>query len=354
MNLKKTSALGLALSGLLTAITSAAATGTSSADNLERVGDFARRLRVTPNGSAVAAGEDYADVPVLLRLSTSIAGFDYSQFRQNGQDMMILDEAANELPFEIESWNPEGESLVWVKVKNFTSATKLTVYYGADAANEANDPKDVWSAYAGVWHLDETEGTTVADATGRGGNGTCKGNSAALESGVFAGGRHNRNKGNGETSAASGIVFDGMKSVRHNGKITLSAWVKRYHTNLCWDHLLYNKTGSSGVGGFASELYGSGNYGQIAVIGSGDNASGVYIEHGMSAADTWYHVAMVYDVQSAYLYNNGAKKGGGAMKSSMWDNGQAFSLGNDIDTNGSPWDGAFDEFRVSLGAMSEA
>lgn len=58
MNLKKRLALVLALSGLLTATTSAAATGILSADNLERVGDFARRLRVTPNGSAVAAGEN--------------------------------------------------------------------------------------------------------------------------------------------------------------------------------------------------------------------------------------------------------------------------------------------------------
>ena len=118
--------------------------------------DYAKCIHVTPSGAVVAAGQSFADVPVLLRLSESIDGFSYSDLRVDGKDMFILNETSTVVPFEIEVWNPSGESLVWVKVPNYSAETRLTLYYG-DAQgrrNAANDPRQTWSAYAGVWHFD--------------------------------------------------------------------------------------------------------------------------------------------------------------------------------------------------------
>lgn len=318
--------------------------------------DFEKRLRVTPTGSAVVAtGVEYSNVPVLLRLSTSITGFSYSDFTRGGKDMLILDEASNVLPFEIETWNPSGESLVWVKVPTYSENTRINVYYGDKQGrrNGANDPKQVWSAYAGVWHLDEL-GTeiTLADSSPNGYDGKTYNVSEGLSGGVL--GNYARNIDKRSQSGQGGLYFEGTKNIAHGGKLTLSAWVKRYQLNSCWDHLFYSKTGSSQWGGFASELYGqSGAWGKITLIGGGSNGQCVRSDHGFAEADTWYHIVVTYDGYEAFYYNNGVKLGGGTMlEQPMWSNGQRFSLGNDNDLNGSPWDGAFDEFRVSVGAMS--
>ena len=318
--------------------------------------DFEKRLRVTPTGSAVVAtGVEYSNVPVLLRLSTSITGFSYDDFTRGGKDMLVLDEASNVLPFEIETWNPSGESLVWVKVPTYSENTRINVYYGDKQGrrNGANDPSQVWSAYAGVWHLDEL-GTeiTLADSSPNGYDGKTYNVSEGLSGGVL--GNYARNIDKRSQSGQGGLYFEGTKNIAHGGKLTLSAWVKRYQLNSCWDHLFYSKTGSSQWGGFASELYGqSGAWGKITLIGGGSNGQCVRSDHGFAEADTWYHIVVTYDGYEAFYYNNGVKLGGGTMlEQPMWSNGQRFSLGNDNDLNGTPWDGAFDEFRVSVGAMS--
>ena len=318
--------------------------------------DFEKRLHVTPTGSAVVAtGVEYSNVPVLLRLSTSITGFSYSDFTRGGKDMLVLDEASNVLPFEIETWNPSGESLVWVKVPTYSENTRINVYYGDKQGrrNGANDPSQVWSAYAGVWHLDEL-GTeiTLADSSPNGYDGRTYLVSEGLSGGVL--GNYTRCIDKRTQSGYAGLYFEGTKNIAHGGKLTLSAWVKRYQLNSCWDHLFYSKKGSSERGGFASELYGSsGAWGEITLIGGGSNVQSVRSNHGFAEADTWYHIVVTYDGYEAFYYNNGVKLGGGNMlEEPMWSNGQSFSLGIDNDLNDSPWDGAFDEFRVSVGAMS--
>ena len=90
--------------------------------------DYAKCIHVAPAQAAVSAGQSFADVPVLLRISESIDGFSYSDLRVDGKDMLAIDEEGNVVPYEIEVWNPSGESLIWVKVPNYTSNTRLTIY----------------------------------------------------------------------------------------------------------------------------------------------------------------------------------------------------------------------------------
>ena len=109
-----------------------------------------------------AGNSALVDFPVLVRLSgANIGGFRYSDFRQaNGGDLRFSDAAGNLIPHEIDTWNPSGESTVWVRVPSLTRTTQITAHYGCARPVRPLDPKSVWSnGYAGVWHLGESAPT---------------------------------------------------------------------------------------------------------------------------------------------------------------------------------------------------
>lgn len=116
---------------------------------------FSKRLIVTPDSISVSNGVSYSDVPVLIRFSENIPDFHYADVRRGGYDLKVIDETGSVVPFEVETWNPAGGSLVWVKLPTLSVDSQLTVFYGAEGVNAENDPTQVWSAYAGVWHFDE-------------------------------------------------------------------------------------------------------------------------------------------------------------------------------------------------------
>ena len=115
-----------------------------------------------------------ANFPVLVKIAeydesaeTGIQGFSYEDcLRSKGGDLRFADENGALLYSEIEIWNPQGESLVWVKVPTLTKGTKITGYYGWLLAPSL-DPTEVWDEnYVGVWHMDESnEATMLADST---------------------------------------------------------------------------------------------------------------------------------------------------------------------------------------------
>ena len=92
--------------------------------------DFAKTFTVTvPHG---LADETLTSFPLLLRLGTSIDGFDYADFRQDGADILITDASGNALPYELENWDTNGESRLWVRVPSVAEGTTLAVYYGTE------------------------------------------------------------------------------------------------------------------------------------------------------------------------------------------------------------------------------
>lgn len=141
---------------------------------------YSHKFNITFNpsdGSSVLSG-----FPVLVKIAeydansgTGIQGFDYDDFRkENGGDLHFADANGNMLPCEIETWNPEGESQVWVKVPSLTSGTKITAYYGCLFA-PGHDSVGVWDEnYLGVWHMNAAEGgLNQYDSTAFGKHVTC-------------------------------------------------------------------------------------------------------------------------------------------------------------------------------------
>jgi len=115
---------------------------------------FSRMFNITFPG--YTGSVTLTDFPVLIRLSKELNDFRYNNCAANGGDLRFADANGNLLAHEIDTWNPSGTSLVWVKVPSLNSSTMIKAYYGC-ANPPAVDPKDVWSnGYVGVWHLGES------------------------------------------------------------------------------------------------------------------------------------------------------------------------------------------------------
>lgn len=130
----------------------AAILGAAMPGRAATVTDFAKTFTVTvPAGFADAP---LADFPLLVRLGSGIQGFDYADFRQNGADILVTDTEDRPLPHELENWDTNGVSRLWVQVPSAAEGTTIRVYYGTAATVDEVD--GMWSGYAGVWHLNET------------------------------------------------------------------------------------------------------------------------------------------------------------------------------------------------------
>ena len=96
-----------------------------------------------------------ANFPLMIKLAeNSPVGFSYADCEQNA--LRFADADGNILPHEIDTWNPNGTSVVWVRVPELSgTSTELTMYYGGSGDGVATVAGEVWSAsgYNAVWHF---------------------------------------------------------------------------------------------------------------------------------------------------------------------------------------------------------
>lgn len=126
------------------------------------------------------SSETLTNFPALVKLdSTKI---DYSKINDDGSDIRFTDSDGNDIPYEIETWNESGTSIIWVSVPEIeadSDSTYVYMYYGNALAVDHQQSAGVWENYVGVWHLDESgsgivdefSDSTGNDNDGRGGNG---------------------------------------------------------------------------------------------------------------------------------------------------------------------------------------
>ncbi len=132
---------------------------------------FAHRMPITFNG--YTGSETLTNWPALLRVSeANIPGFSYASLASaTGGDVRFTSaDGTKLLNFEIEVWNPAGESAVWVQVPELASTnTRIWAYWGNP--NETALPTyatdgSTWSeGYRLVQHMADVSGTTVADSS---------------------------------------------------------------------------------------------------------------------------------------------------------------------------------------------
>jgi Concanavalin A-like lectin/glucanases superfamily/Domain of unknown function (DUF2341) len=117
---------------------------------------FAFRQQLT---IANAGREELVDFPILVVLDAR--RIDYSAVRGDGADLQFRDPDGALLAHEVERWNPEGQSFIWVRVPVIDAGSDgdfVHMYYGNPEAKSDQDEAAVWTAYEEVYHLDAEKG----------------------------------------------------------------------------------------------------------------------------------------------------------------------------------------------------
>ncbi len=161
--------------------------------------------------------------PVLVVFGTNVPGFSYSQVASpNGWDLVFLNSDGTPLNYEIDTWNTNGSSSVWVQVPLLRSNAYFQAYWGdtnlASVPAQCSTNGSVWAnGYAAVWHLANLGGVlSTNDSTGNGNYGSNY--NVTATSGVVGGGAYF----NGGAALAINQATNPMLA---NQQVTMSAWV---------------------------------------------------------------------------------------------------------------------------------
>ena len=308
---------------------------------------FSKQVEFTVAGYAGAS--TLADFPVAVRLAEgSPSGFRYADFADpaSGGELRFADASGRSLPYEIERWDPNGASLVWVKLPTLAQGTKFTMYYGGAPA-DAVEAHWTWAAdYVGVWHMAE-EGGAVADSV-NGMSAVPKGNSASRQAateGVFGNARINGVPGLNAYSGQAMLEVGDSTILDLGGDFTFSGWVKMTGATL-----------GDGIARIASRnryvaaVYDTPDW-QLAITGydtlNGYSGSKTAVSGAIpSAQDAWVHVAGMFDGTTLTAYANGAKVFEQTISAVQDTNDKLVFGAYDKDCWQGHFIGLFDEFRL--------
>jgi hypothetical protein len=187
--------------------------------------NYSSQLKIVVNG--YNRTETLNDFPVLVELGSNVPNFSYSQFASpSGGDLRFTDASGTrEIPYEINQWNPNGVSSIWVQMPimygtNDISGNSNIIYaYWGNPADIAppdyttNGAVWLWAApsYEVVYHLEQNgfpyfDSTLQYPATG--------GIAPASATGII-----------GEAASFSHTPYLDAGFVNLGGAFTLSAWV---------------------------------------------------------------------------------------------------------------------------------
>jgi len=294
-------------------------------------------------------GETLVNFPVLICLSTNLPGFSYSQFASpTGGDLRFCDASGYVLlPHEIDEWNTNGTSSVWVQMPALSGPMdSLWAYWGNAAAT--NPPGwttngAVWSnGYDLAWHLKES-GLPYADSVQQhpGTFGTVPTSTTGL--------------------VGKGIKFNGSSQYVSPGTMnlsnafTISVWVNVTNTASSIQTVWANRGGTVS-NGFALYVNGYGTSDQSLVLETGTGPTKAKTATNLVTFGQWHYVNAVVDrgLGGATLYVDGANQ----TVSSSIDSGFAaeapVNLGRFSTNSGTGYNfkGLMDEARIESVARS--
>ena len=262
-----------------------------------------------------------ADFPVLVRIPAG-SGI-YQTAGEGGANLRFTDSLGiNNYPHEVDTWNDSGESLVWVKIPELKKDATFRLYCSGEDTTAA---KDIWSAYAGVWHLNEAKDSAEKDLDPAAAEPTHtttvwgdKVATAVIGSGY------------GRTAADVGPTFGSKVYDDRNGhkcpiqvsnpsRFTVSGWFNLADSKCAWK-LLFGEIHQTG-----------GNTGWCTML-SADNAEKMELRQCGGQGDQlirlqnlkfsgWTKFDVIYDYASIALYTNGvlfSKSNVSSAKNPVW------------------------------------
>ena len=138
-----------------------------------------------PITARMVTGGPLADFVMLVALpqDTDLVG-------KTAAELQFTDVAGAPLSYERVAFAPASGALTaWVRVPSLATGTTIYLWWGGTGGVDHEDRAGTWPpAYAGVWHLDEANGTTLADSTANGNTATAMNGADVGIAGVVASG----------------------------------------------------------------------------------------------------------------------------------------------------------------------
>lgn len=293
--------------------------------------------------------ETLTNFPILVKLDAS--NIDYSHFQPDGDDIRFTDSSGADLSYEVEQWDTNGNSFIWVKVPTVDANSDTSfvyLYYGNASATNHLSASGVWkSDYRGVYHLNQSSGTTVIDSTSNAKNGTKSGAgqpagaTGEIGIGQFFGG-------------GSKISLPSMSAnLAGGGQNTISFWMDLQGPGeqavFAWGNAYYDLiTVNTGAGGPSQRCFGFNT-------GAGD----CYGTEIGQATGGWKYITAVFNngsVNLNKLYVDGQQLTLSQMRGSAAYKSVTNDAGNIGDLNGAGYYfvGNLDEFRLSVNQPTTA
>ena len=300
-----------------------------------------------------------ANFPVLVRIPAG-SGI-YQTAGEGGANLRFTDSLGiNEYPHEVDTWNDAGESLVWVKIPELAKNFEFRLYCdGLDTMAT----KDVWSDYAGVWHLNEAKDSAEKDIDPADGvTHTTKIYGDAVDTAKIG-------KGYGQSEAGKGPTFVSQVYDNRNGhkapiqvsdplKFSVSCWVYVQDSATQWN-LLFAPLGAQNGNTVWRADFSKASAGAIRVAQHGGDGNGLRSFDTPGVFQTWSKVDVVWNAKKVELYVNGALVGSATFTMDpYWGWYQWMGWGGYVDgTTGASVTGNsiganFDECRIYDGVKS--
>ncbi|NLB55553.1 MAG: DUF2341 domain-containing protein [Lentisphaerae bacterium] len=281
-----------------------------------------------PDGNA----ETLIDFPVLVVLKETEegAGFSYDDFLSPPYNDLrfTADDKKTLLDFEVDLWNPDGDSFVWVRVPELTAETSIYACWKSGGAELPVCTSDgsVWEEnFKGVWHMnDGLDPLTVQESTANDITGIklAMGLPAQV-TGII---------GNAQLFQSSSIDITGLKNL--NKTHTISMWIN-------------GASAANGLYVFDTEKgrllcgWGSDNKGKVGVY------DGTWHDFGATPSlNTWHHLVYLCDLTSTTLYLDGEQYGSTLTYNSKTIDG-ACCIGARYSLKTYFFSGIIDEYSVS-------
>ncbi|NLB54512.1 MAG: DUF2341 domain-containing protein [Lentisphaerae bacterium] len=306
----------------------------------ENLSTWQKRMPISFDG--YSGDETLINFPALIILeeADTETGFNYSEFLSGDyDDLRFADDNLIPLDFEVESWDPNGKSYVWVRVPELTASTTIYVLWGQEGVSLPSCATDgsVWDAsYKSVWHLNENS----LDSTLNNKHGTD--NNVNPVSGLIAG-AYEFPAGK-TTYIATPSNFSGYGIA---DSFTISCWFLAQSEAI---QMLMCDGTSATLGGIYLSISKTDNsrvrVDTLTMLAYNDD-----IHVGLFGSD-WHHIALVYDGATVRLYFDGDVKWGPASLTGDLKSGNALVFLGGRSPGNLLFKGLMDEARISSVARS--
>ena len=278
------------------------------------VNEFERYLPFTVTG--YTGTETLTNFPVLVDVrKKDTNGFSYDDFyHTGGRDIAFVDEKGHVIPHEIDTWNPNGMSLIWVRLPEMHNGTKFTMCYRSPLVNPPDDPGNTFERYIGVWHMNEKGNgiVEVHDSTTNNLSGETHANSLAYNEGRIGYARRVAQH-SGTSSTYGHILINDRNDILRTGVgnvFTYSCWSKLVDNAPGWAYLVSRKREDADKGWGIQ--YTDGNASTKLRAWGDSTVKGDYTHFNVSGYShtRWAYWTFVYSNTTFHAYLNGVRQTG--------------------------------------------